>query len=348
MLESFASEAFETGRYYPIFIDNANEGPLKDPIKMSNLCCEILLPVTPLKSLNDPDGQIALCILSNINASRVTIDEMPKMAELLVKSLNHVIDDQEYPLPAAENTTKNARYLGIGVSDWAHKLTREKVRYDTEQALDLSEEYMENWQYRLLEASNNLAIETGPAPWFFEKSKYAQGWLPGEGGKGFVPAEAWDGLKKDIQKHGLKNLTLSAIPPAATSSDVSGSTSGLDMPRDFLVTKNSKSGPVKQLVPNFAKGSSYYTCAFSPGFNNYKYLDMVSKFQMYTDQSISTNTYWSEKNFINDKMPLSEIIKVWRYAQKIKIKSLYYTTFDDSDRARNETNDDCAGGGCSV
>ena len=126
-------------------------------------------------------------------------------------------------------------------------------------------------------------------------------------------------------------MTLSAIPPAATSSDVSGSTSGLDMPRDFLVTKNSKSGPVKQLLPNFAKGSSYYTCAFSPEFNNIKYLDMVSKFQMYTDQSISTNTYWSEKNFVNDKMPLSEIIKVWRYAQKIKIKSLYYTNFDDSD-----------------
>ncbi len=350
LIENIASEAFETGRYYPLFIDNANTGPLKDVIKMSNLCAEILLPVTPLKSLNDPDGQIALCILSNINASRVSLEEMPKMADLLVKSLNHIIDDQEYPLPAAENTTKNARYLGIGVSDWAHKLTRDKIRYDTQEALDLSEEYMEHWQYRLLEASNNLAIETGPAPWFFEKSKYSNGWLPNNGKWKFIPADAWNGLSLSIQMHGLKNLTLSAIPPAATSSDVSGSTSGLDMPRDFLVTKNSKSGPVKQLLPNFAKGSSYYTTAFSPEFDNYKYLEMVSKFQLYNDQGISTNTYWSEKDFIDNKMPLWKIIKLWKYAHSIGIRTLYYTNFDDSDRARNDSNeaDDCAGGGCSV
>ncbi|RLB07831.1 MAG: hypothetical protein DRG27_06165, partial [Deltaproteobacteria bacterium] len=38
LLKSFATERFETGRYYPIFLDNINEGPLKDSIKMSNLC----------------------------------------------------------------------------------------------------------------------------------------------------------------------------------------------------------------------------------------------------------------------------------------------------------------------
>ncbi len=349
ILKSFATEAFETGRYYPLMLDNANRGPLKGVIKMSNLCAEILLTVTPLKHLMDPDAEIALCILTNINAGKVTIEEMPLMAKLIVRGLNHIIDIQEYPLPAAENSTKGARYLGIGVSDWAHKLTREKVRYNTPEALDISEEYMEHWQYNLLKASMELAKEDGEAPWFREKSKYADGWLPNKGNQRFVGKEKWVDLSRNIQEFGLRNLTLTAIPPAGTSSDVSNSTSGLDMPRDFLITKKSKSGPMRQLVPNFAKGSSYYTLAFDKDFDNKAYLNMLARFQLYVDQSISANTYWSPKDFVDDKMPLGKILEVFKYAHSIGLKSLYYTTFDDSEIAGNDSNDDgCDGGGCSV
>ena len=38
LLKLFATERFETGRYYPLFLDNVNQGPLKASIKMSNLC----------------------------------------------------------------------------------------------------------------------------------------------------------------------------------------------------------------------------------------------------------------------------------------------------------------------
>lgn len=309
-------------------------------------CAEVLLPVTPLQSLDDPNAEIALCILSNINAARVQISEMPRLAELIVRGLNSIIDIQDYPLPAAENSTKNARYLGIGVSDWAHKLTRDKVRYNTQEALDIAEEYMEHWQFNLLQASLNLAKESGCAPWFREKSKYNDGWIPNDGKWRFIPAENWEELRTEIKLTGLKNLTLSAIPPSGTSSDVSNSTSGLDMPRDFIVTKNSKSGPMKQIVPNFSKGSSYYTTAFN--VNNIDYINMLSKFQFYTDQSISANTYWSEKDFVDGKMPLSSLIKVYKHAQQVGMKSLYYTTFDDSSIALNLSNGGCDGGGCSV
>jgi len=349
LIETFATEAFETGRYYPLFIDNANTGPLKDCIKMSNLCAEILLPVKELEYLEDPNGEIALCILTNINAGRVQIEDMEQLASLIVIFLNNIIDIQDYPLPAAENTTKGARYLGIGVSDWAHKMTKEKVRYDSSEAQDLAEEYMEHWQYYLLQASNRLAMKDGEAPWFRRKSKYADGWLPNNGNQKFIPLEAWAELSKSIQKYGLRNLTLSAIPPAGTSSDVSNSTSGIDMPRDFVITKKSKSGPVKQILPNFAKGSSYYTLAFDAGFDNMKYLELISKFQKYTDQSISCNTYWSEKDFINDKMPLGKLISTYKFAWKLGMKSLYYTTFDDSELAKNDNGEDgCEGGACSV
>jgi len=348
LIETFATEAFETGRYYPLFVDTANKGPLKSVIKMSNLCAEILLPVTPMKSLYDKDAEIALCILTNINAGRVKIEEMQLLAKLIVTFLNNIIDIQEYPLPAAKNSTLNARYLGIGVSDWAHKLTREKVYYDSTKALDLAEEYMENWQFSLLKASMEIAKVNGEAPWF-SRTKYSDGWLPNDGNQRFISMKEWDSLRKDIQTHGLRNIVLSAIPPAGTSSDVSNSTSGIDMPRDFMVTKKSKSGPVKQMLPNFAKGSSYYTLAFDHNFDNIKYLNTIARFQLYTDQSISTNIYFSEKDFVNDKMPLGTLVKVYKHAYKIGLKTVYYNTFDDSELVKNDNGEDgCESGACAV
>jgi ribonucleoside-diphosphate reductase alpha chain len=56
-------ERTDTGRIYLVFVDNVmNQGPF-DPeyhtIYQSNLCCEILLPTVPFKSLED-EGEFSL------------------------------------------------------------------------------------------------------------------------------------------------------------------------------------------------------------------------------------------------------------------------------------------------
>jgi len=355
LLELFAKERFETGRYYPIFLDLINKGPLKDVIKMSNLCLEILLPTEPMTDLyGTEDGQVALCILSNVNAGRVKLEELPRITENLVYFLDNIIDIQQYPIPAAENPTVNARYLGIGISDWVHYLTKKKVRYNTQEALDLAEEFAEHLQFNLLKASCKLAQEKGEAKWFREKSKYADGWLPNDGKWRFIPKEEWEQLRKDIIKYGLRNLTLSAIPPAGTSSDVSNSTSGIDMPRDLIVTKKSKVGNAKQIVPNFSKGASYYTLATE--LDNIAYIKMLGKIQLYIDQGISTNVYWTpEKDFIKDpkdgkmKFPNKTMIKTIIAAYKAGLKTTYYSTFIDTiNKTDSDLEDDCEGGGCKV
>jgi len=288
-------------------------------------CAEILLPVSPMKSLLDPDAEVALCILSNVNAGKTKIERLPRLAKLLVRGLDNVIDTQEYPLPAAENPTTNARYLGIGISDWAHYLTKKKVRYDSQEALDLAEEYAEKWQYELLNASMELAKERGEANWFRERSKYADGWLPNDGKWRFLPKEKWEELRSNIIKYGLRHLTLSAIPPAGTSSDFSNSTSGIDMPRDLIVTKKAKTGNSKQIVPNFSKGSGYYTLATE--LDNIKYLKMISKFQLYIDQSISTNVYWTKKDFVETKdglkFPMKRMVETIIESHKLGLKTNY-------------------------
>lgn len=345
LLKDFAIQYFETGRIYPLFLTNVNKGPIKKPIKMSNLCSEILLYVKELKHLYDEEGEIALCILTNTNAGKIkSLDELDNLARLIVRGLDNVIDIQEYPLPAAENSTINNRYLGVGVSDWAHYLTKHKVKYDSQEALDLAEEFAEKWQFALIKASNELAKERGECKNFRERSKYADGWLPNDGKWKFIPKEKWEELRQSVIKYGMKHIVLSAIPPAATSSDLSNSTSGVDLPRDLVTTKTSKSGPVKQVVPNYSKGSSYYTLAEE--VDNIKYLDMVSKFAIYQDQSISTNVYWSKKDLDEEgRFPIRKLIKVIIHANKIGMKSLYYSNYIMDE---NEEKPGCEGGGCAV
>ncbi|PIF01849.1 MAG: ribonucleoside-diphosphate reductase subunit alpha, partial [Draconibacterium sp.] len=112
-------ERYETGRIYILNADHVNKhSSFKDNIYMSNLCQEITLPTDPLVDVNKADGEIAMCILSNINLGKIeTIDEIDDLTDLLVRFLDELIDYQEYPVKVAEKSTKSRRSLGIGLSD---------------------------------------------------------------------------------------------------------------------------------------------------------------------------------------------------------------------------------------
>ena len=65
-------ERAETGRIYIMNIDHCNEhSSFKDKVWMSNLCQEITLPTKPLQHIDDPKGEIALCILSAVNVGKI-------------------------------------------------------------------------------------------------------------------------------------------------------------------------------------------------------------------------------------------------------------------------------------
>jgi ribonucleoside-diphosphate reductase alpha chain len=87
---------------------------------MSNLCQEIIHPTNPIRSIDDPDGEIGICILSALNllelGSEKDIEQACKMA---VSTLESIIDYQSYPVLAGENFTKNRRSLGIGITNLA-------------------------------------------------------------------------------------------------------------------------------------------------------------------------------------------------------------------------------------
>ena len=331
-------ERAETGRVYLMNIDHCNShSSFKDKVEMSNLCQEITLPTTPLQHIDDPNGEIALCILSAINVGtlRSTGAELEELCDLAVRGLDALIDFQEYPVKAAEIGTKNRRSLGVGYIGLAHYFAKNKVSYNDPEAWKLVHDLTEAFQYYLLKASNKLAQEYGKCG-YFDKTKYADGILPIDTYKKDVDSIVdndlsldWGTLREDILVHGLRNSTLSAQMPSESSSVVSNATNGIEPPRGYLSTKKSKKGPLKQIVPSYQSLKPNYTLLWDMP-NNDGYVKVVAVMQKFFDQAISGNWSYNPENYPDNEVPVSvmanDLLTTYKYGWKT---SYYQNTYDN-------------------
>ena len=329
-------ERAETGRIYIMNIDHCNtHSSFKDKVYMSNLCQEITLPTKPLKHIDDEEGEIALCILSAINLGILKDkEELEELCDLSVRSLEEIIDYQQYPVEAAKKSTEARRSLGIGYIGLAHYLAKNKVKYSDPEALSIVDEITEAFQYYLLKASNNLAKERGACD-YFNKTKYSDGILPIDTYKKDVDTLVkrkssydWNVLRKDIKAHGLRHSTLSAQMPSESSSVVSNATNGVEPPRDYLSVKKSKKGTLKQIVPDYNRLKNFYTLLWDMPSNE-GYINVVSVMQKYFDQAISGNWSYNPENYKDGEVPVSVMANDLLTTYKLGWKTSYYqNTYD--------------------
>jgi len=329
-------ERAETGRIYIMNLDHCNShSSFKDKVSMSNLCQEITLPTTPIQDIHDDQGEIALCILSAINVGQLgDVSELENLCDLSVRALEQIIDYQDYPVKAAEVSTKKRRSLGIGYIGLAHYLAKNGVKYNEKGAWELVDRLTEAFQYYLLRASCDIAKEKGKCEGF-ERTKYADGLLPIDHYKKeideIVPHKqrmAWESLRKDIAKHGLRHSTLSAQMPSESSSVVSNETNGIEPPRAMLQIKKSKKGPLKQIAPGFPKLKNDYTLLWDMP-DNTGYINVVAMMQKYFDQAISGNWSYNPLHYENNEVPLSAMAQDMLTAYKYGWKTSYYqNTYD--------------------
>ena len=330
-------ERAETGRIYLMNMDHVNShSSFKDKVEMSNLCQEITLPTTPLQHIDDPNGEIALCILSAINVGTLrNLDQLEELCDLSVRGLDALIDFQGYPVKAAELGTINRRSLGIGYIGLAHYLAKHHVSYDDPKAWELVHDLTEAFQYYLLKASNQLAKEQGKCG-YFDKTKYADGILPIDTYKKDVDEIVhnnlkydWSSLRDSIREFGLRNSTLSAQMPSESSSVVSNATNGIEPPRGYLSIKKSKKGPLKQIVPSYQSLKSYYTLLWEMKGND-GYIKVVSVMQKFFDQAISGNWSYNPENYPDNEVPVTVMAQDFLTTFKYGWKTSYYqNTYDN-------------------
>jgi ribonucleoside-diphosphate reductase alpha chain len=328
-------ERAETGRIYIMNIDHCNShSSFKDKINMSNLCQEITLPTDPIQHI-DGTGEIALCILSAINVGKLKhLDDLEELCDLSVRGLEELIDYQQYPVPAAEISTKARRSLGVGYIGLAHYLARNEVKYEDPKAWKLVHDLTEAFQYYLLKSSNQIAKEKGSCS-LFANTKYADGILPIDTYKKdvdeIVPSNLnydWNYLRESILQYGLRHSTLSAQMPSESSSVVSNETNGIEPPRDYLSVKKSKKGPLKQIVPQYQTLKNNYTLLWDMP-NNTGYINIVSVMQKFFDQAISGNWSYNPEHYADNEVPVSVMAQDFLNTYKYGWKTSYYqNTYD--------------------
>ena len=336
LFSALIKERAETGRIYIMNVDHCNtHSSFLDTVYMSNLCQEITLPTKPLTHIDDPDGEIALCILSAINVGIIrNLDELEELCELAVRALEEIIDYQKYPIKAAEISTKARRSLGVGYIGLAHYLAKNQVKYDDPKAWQLVHDLSEAFQYYLLKASNTLAKERGPCE-YYDRTKYSVGILPIDTYKKEVDTIVenklnydWNSLRASIKEHGVRHSTLSAQMPSESSSVVSNATNGIEPPRGYLSVKKSKKGPLKQVVPQYQTLKNHYTLLWDMPSNE-GYINVVAVMQKFFDQAISGNWSYNPTQFENNEVPMSvmigDLLNTYKYGWKT---SYYQNTYD--------------------
>ena len=343
-------ERAETGRMYIMNIDHCNShSSFLDKVEMSNLCQEITLPTKPLTHIDDEEGEIALCILSAINIGKIrNWSDLEELCDLAVRSLDELIDFQEYPIKAAEIATKNRRSLGIGYIGLAHYLAKNQVGYSDYKAHHLVHELTEKFQYFLIQSSVNLAKEKG-ACGYSDRTKYSQGILPIDTYKKDVDAIVsnlqtmdWEALREECKQYGIRNSTLSAQMPSESSSVVCNATNGIEPPRGYLSVKMSKKGPLKQIVPSYTTLKNHYTLLWDMESNE-GYIKIVAVMQKFFDQAISGNWSYNPTQYPNNEVPVSVMVQDFLNTYKYGWKTSYYlNTYDMSSDADNDKKADLA------
>lgn len=347
LFQLLVQERAQTGRKYIFNSHHVNQqGSFSVPVRMSNLCCEIAIPTSPLDDDDKLAGEIGLCTLMAIVLDNADISEFPALTRIAVRALDNLLDYQNYPVKAALKA-KQRRSLGVGITNYASWLASNYCDYSEAYAGNVHE-LMEAFQYNLLVASMELAKERG-ACGLFHETKYAQGKLPIDWYCKNVDELAapvyncdWEWLRGEIQKHGLRNSTLSALMPCESSSQVSNSTNGIEPPRGPVSVKSSKEGSFNQVVPNQNNQIDFYDYLWTMAKRGNKgYLAHVALMQKFVDQAISANTNYDPANFPDGKVPSEIILDDLLYANYFGIKTLYY--HNTRDGAGEEEAEDCEG-----
>jgi len=341
-------ERTDTGRIYLVFVDNVmNQGPF-DPeyhtIYQSNLCCEILLPTKSFKRLDDDTGRIALCTLGSINWGAFrNPEDMRRACRILHRSLNNILDYQDFLSIQSKLSNDEIRPLGIGVTNLAYWHAKRGFKYGEKDALQEVKSWMEHLSFYLTEASVELAQERGRCA-HSDKTRYGQGTFPWElRAKGvnelanFEPELNWEGLRAMMRSYGVRNATQMAVAPVESSSVVINSTNGIEMPMSLISVKESKAGSFVQVVPEYHKLKNKYQLMWEQKDCD-GYLKTAAVIAAYVDQSISTNTFYNPAHFPERKVPTTLIAKNLMQAHMWGLKTFYYSLINKAgSKSQDET-----------
>ncbi|MBO1900371.1 class 1b ribonucleoside-diphosphate reductase subunit alpha [Leucobacter weissii] len=342
--QTIAELQFESGYPYVVFEDTVNRAnPIKGRINMSNLCSEILQVNTPTTYNEDLSydriGKDISCNLGSMNiAMMMDGDDFGGSVELAIRALTSVSDQSHISsVRSIEDGNDQSHAIGLGQMNLHGYLARERVHYGSEEGIDFTNIYFYTILFHALSASNRLAVERGRAFAGFEDSKYASGeffdtyteraWEPAtervralfaEAGVEIPTQDDWRELKARVQRDGIYNQNLQAVPPTGSISYINNSTSSIHpIASKIEIRKEGKLGRVYYPAPFLTNDNlEYYEDAYEIGPE--KIIDTYAAATQHVDQGLSLTL------FFKDTASTRDINRAQIYAWRKGIKTIYY------------------------
>ena len=342
--QTLAELQFESGYPYIMFEDTVNRAnPIDGKITHSNLCSEILQVSTPSTFNEDLSyshvGKDISCNLGSLNiAKAMDSPDLAKTIEVSIRALTAVSDQTHITsVPSIEKGNGQAHAIGLGQMNLHGYLARERIFYGSEEGVDFTNIYFYTVLYHALKASNKIAIERGETFAGFEKSKYASGeffdkyteqvWEPAtekvrkifsDAGIRVPNQDDWLRLKESVQKNGIYNQNLQAVPPTGSISYINHSTSSIHpIAAKVEIRKEGKIGRAYYPAPYMTNDNlEYYQDAYEIGYE--KIIDTYAAATQHVDQGLSLTL------FFKDTASTRDVNKAQIYAWRKGIKTLYY------------------------
>lgn len=214
----------ESGTPYILYKDAANRKSNQKnlgTIRSSNLCTEIMEYTSA--------DEVAVCNLASISLPKFVkedrsfdFQQLFEITRVVTRNLNRIIDVNYYPIPEARNSNMRHRPIGIGVQGLADAFIRMRFPFESAEAKKLNRDIFETIYFAALTESLALAKKHGHYE-SFPGSPASEGTLQFDMW-GVKPSNRWDweGLKKEIVRHGLRNSLLLAPMPTASTSQILG------------------------------------------------------------------------------------------------------------------------------
>jgi ribonucleoside-diphosphate reductase subunit M1 len=238
----------ETGTPYMLYKDKINKTSNQQnlgTIKCSNLCTEVVQYTSP--------EEVAVCNLASLSLGSFVIKKTKEfdfqklfdVVKVATRNLNKVIDVNYYPVSEARYSNLRHRPIGLGVQGLADAFAMLKFPFESEEAAKLNRDIFETIYFAALTASNELAERDG----YYETypgSPMSQGKLQfdlwTEVDVVLSGLWDWDGLRKKIALHGVRNSLLVAPMPTASTAQILGNNESVEPFTSNIYTRRVMSG----------------------------------------------------------------------------------------------------------
>lgn len=253
-----------------------------------------------------------------------------------IESLTSVTDMTSIEnAPGVKKANNELHSVGLGALNLHGYLAKNQIDYESKEARDFVNTFFMMTNFYSIEKSMLIAKEKNKTFKGFEHTTYADGtyfnlYLK----ESFAPKTEkvqklfdgisiptqndWEKLRDKVKKYGLYHAYRQAIAPTQSISYVQNATSSV-MPIVNLIERR-KYGNAETFYPMpFLSPETmwYYKTSFDT--NQYRMIDLIATMQKHIDQGVSTILY------VDSQTSTRELARLYTYAHKKGLKSLYYT-----------------------